>query len=421
MNTVLKLVRSDAVAQADTNPLPTFLELFETYLERKKSRLKPMTVKGYKQLVRAELADWHDLRIDSITRKLCADKHNAISNRNGIYGKGEMQADHCFRLVRALFNFATALYRNENDEALLKQNPTEVLKESRSWNRQKPRTNYLHEDQLPVFWKATATSEYSVIRDWLRFTLLTAFRKSESRLLKWRDVDFKQRTITLKNTKNGRDHVFPITAYLMKLLQNRRKYTPPEVEYVFNHPDGTNSPLSYNTRRQDQISIQSGIHFRLHDLRRTYAQCCYANELSDVALKSLLNHVATGVTQRHYIGAVNLRAIRGPAQRVEDYIISYATGELVAPSEVYQDDDEAEEIEPIEPPKPKEKIRIRLMLQPVEPVEQPIAKPLVKPAKPIEAGATEEESTGRPYRKPDYEQLRKYADENRARVGGVEF
>lgn len=182
-----------------------------------------------------------------------------------------------------------------------------------------------------------------------------------------------------------------------------KAFMPPEVEYVFNHPDSTNSPLSYNTRRQDQISIQSGINFRLHDIRRTYAQCCYANELSEVAIKSLLNHVATGVTQRHYIGAVNLRAIRGPAQRVENYIIGYCTGELVAQSEVYEDDEEEE----IEPPKPKEKIRIRLTLQPVVPIEQPAARPAIKKQK--------------FYHKLQPDELIKAAQENRARIGGVEF
>lgn len=423
MNTVLRLVRTSDEPQdeQDKNPLPTLIELFELYVDRKRDKLKASTLKGYRQCMRTDLAEWQQLRVNEITRMMVSAKHSEISNKNSQYGKGTGQADLVMRLLRALLNYCCSLYRDADDQPLLKSNPVDVLRDAREWNKSKARTNYLHEDQLRPFWRATATSPYPVVRDWLRFILLTGFRKNEARLLRWEDVDFARRVIVLKETKNGHRHVFPLTNHLLKMLKDRRKYASPETTFVFGHPDGSASPLPYNTKRHESVAAETGSYWSLHDLRRTYCQACYACELSEMAIKTLMNHARHGVTEKHYLGAPNVRAIRGPSQKVENYLLSYATGAIEPSSEVYEDD-ETEEIEVIEPP--KEKMHIRLTLQPVEAPEQPIARPLFKapkPTAPIETSATEEESTGRPYRRPNYEQLRKYADENRARVGGVEF
>ncbi|MFA6208740.1 MAG: tyrosine-type recombinase/integrase [Candidatus Obscuribacterales bacterium] len=421
MNTVLRLVQpaDNPQGEQDTNPLPTLIELFELYIDRKKDKLKASTLKGYRQCIRVDLGEWQQLRIDQITRMKVSEKHAAISQKNSQYGKGSAQADFVMRLLRALMNYARAIYRDADDEPILKSNPVEVLKDAREWNKKKARTNYLHEDQLAPFWKATATTPYPVIRDWLRFILLTGFRKNEARLLRWSDVDFAKRVITLKDTKNDREHNFPITSHLQKMLRERSKYAPPDTTFVFGHPDGSNSPLPYNTKRQEEVSAESGSYWTLHDLRRSYAQACYTNELSEVAIKSLLNHARHGVTEKHYLGATNLRAVRGPAQRVEDYLLSYCTGAVEPPSETYDDEDEVEEAEP---PNVKEKIRLRVSLVPVAPIAVTARPAAQKPVAKQPVIEQDLEPLRKPYKRPDYAQLRKNAEENRARVSGsVEF
>lgn len=407
---LLRVVQSADSPQieTDTNPLPTLIELFELYCDRKKDKLKASTLKGYRQCIRVDLCEWQHLRVDEITRMMVSKKHAAISSKNSQFGKGTGQADLVMRLLRALLNYAKAIYRDADDEPLLKSNPVEVLKDGREWNKQKARTNYLHEDQLAPFWRATASTPFLVIRDWLRFILLTGFRKNEARLLRWSDVDFAKRVITLKDTKNGREHNFPLTNHLLKILKERRKYAPPELIYAFGHPDGSNSPLPYNTKRQEQVAAESGSYWTLHDLRRSYAQACYAMELSEVAIKSLLNHARHGVTEKHYLGATNLRAIRGPAQKVEDYLLSYCTGAVEPPSEFYDDEPEVPEV--IEPLKPKEKMRLRVSLAPVVPIEPVVARP------------SEKETRKQVfYKKMPSGELIEHAIEARAKIGGIEF
>lgn len=406
MNTVLRLVKpaDDPQSEQDASPLPTLIELFELYCDRKKDKLKASTLKGYRQCIRTDLGEWQKLRVDEITRLMVSNKHAEISSKNSQYGKGTGQADLVMRLLRALLNYARAIYRDANDEPIMKSNSVDVLKDAREWNKQKPRTNYLTESELPKFWKATQTTPHITVRDWLRLTLLTGFRKNEGRLLKWSDIDFDKRVIAVRDTKNSRDHYFPMTNFLLKMLKERRKYSHPDIDFVFPHVDGTNSPMPYNTKRPDDVFAASGAQCTLHDLRRSFAQACYTNELSEVAIKTLLNHSKHDVTGKHYLGGVNLKAVRGPAQRVEDYLIAYCTGEAVAHAEYYGEEEETEEADT---PKPKEKIRIRLTLQPVEPPPEPVAKPVIKKQK--------------FYKRLKPDELIKAVNENRARIGGVEF
>lgn len=46
--------------------------------------------------------------------------------------------------------------------------------------------------------------------DYLTLLLLTGLRRSEGAQLKWADVDFAEKTLTVRETKNGDDHVLPL-------------------------------------------------------------------------------------------------------------------------------------------------------------------------------------------------------------------
>ena len=52
------------------------------------------------------------------------------------------------------------------------------------------------------------------VADYLVTLLLTGLRKSEALNLRWSDVDLKDQSIHIPNTKNNEDHIFPIGDYL---------------------------------------------------------------------------------------------------------------------------------------------------------------------------------------------------------------
>lgn len=59
----------------------------------------------------------------------------------------------------------------------------------------------------------------------LKMLLLTGCRRSELGDLKWSEVDLEARTITLprERTKNGKEHVVPLTGAAMEILTTVRR------------------------------------------------------------------------------------------------------------------------------------------------------------------------------------------------------
>jgi len=75
----------------------------------------------------------------------------------------------------------------------------------------------------------------------------------------------------------------------------------------------------------DKIKEQTGIHFTLHDLRRTFITIAESLDISYYALKSLVNHkISNGgdVTAGYIIP--NPERLRGPVQKIADYILAQA-------------------------------------------------------------------------------------------------
>jgi integrase len=70
--------------------------------------------------------------------------------------------------------------------------------------------------------------------DYFTLLLFTGIRRQEGLTLKWEDVDFNEKTLIIRRThaKNNRDHVLPLSQFLVDLLK-RRYDTRPTNEYVF--------------------------------------------------------------------------------------------------------------------------------------------------------------------------------------------
>lgn len=394
----LRIIGGTEVDQAKVavkaRPIPTLGEVFSIYMERKREKIKSSTIENYEQLFSCYLSDWSATAINNITRKMVSDRHVKLSNRKSGYGRGNAQADGAMRLVRSLFNFACAYFRDEFDEPLYSQNPVDVLKETATWNKRYGRKNYIKPDDLKAFWRASAACEHPQVRDWLRFTLFSGFRRSESRLLKWSNLDFKKRTITIETTKNNDQHVIPMTAYLYELLTRRKQDCPLGIDYVFHDLAGRNLPIAKGNRSIEGIQVDSGLSFSCHDLRRSYANAMYRCELSEVVIKTLLNHRSrnASVTYKHYL-ETDIDGLRAPAEKVAEYLLAYCLDGAKIDTTV-------------------EKPRIRLTLSQVKPSPVTIA----------ETTKTDIGKSPKSYKRPNYDELVKNAEANQARVnGGVEF
>jgi integrase len=161
------------------------------------------------------------------------------------------------------------------------------------------RRTLIKKSELPAWFGAVEqlrgegdpTSE--TIADYLRVLLLTGLRRSEGMNLQWSDVDFVDRTLTITDTKNREPLILPLSEFLYDLLKRRKKAMEEGDEekkssYVF--PGSTGGRIVEPRKQLFKVIEWSGVPFTLHDLRRTFITIAESLELSQYAIKHLVNH-----------------------------------------------------------------------------------------------------------------------------------
>jgi len=126
--------------------------------------------------------------------------------------------------------------------------------------------------------------------------LNTGMRKSEILNLKWKDVDFVNRTITVRKSKNNEVRIIPINGVLYKILKNLHRFK--KSEWVFPGKDG--KPLGDFKRAFKTALRRAGIEdFRFHDLRHTFASHLVMNGVNIRTVQQLLGHKDIKMTMKY--------------------------------------------------------------------------------------------------------------------------
>lgn len=143
-------------------------------------------------------------------------------------------------------------------------------------------------DEQTRFVKALDGNKY---RSLFIFYLLTGARKEEALLVRWTDVDFKDKTLHIPGTKtissNRTIPLFPQVAQLLAEL-------PRDSEYVFPYPDYSVK----NTFRW--LKTKNKFTFSIHSLRHTFATRCREANIKPEILQHWLGHRKTSTTMDIY-------------------------------------------------------------------------------------------------------------------------
>lgn len=290
----------------------TLQELFEQYLEARKE-LSPGTVYQYKKWIENYFSDWRDKCVSDITTTMIAKRHAKIGTKNG-----KAQANNAIRLLRSLFNYGSVIYPK-----LIHQNPIAILSKTRSWYRIERRRSIIKNHDLPAWFKAVTEWENRKARDYLLLVLFTGMRRREAAGLKWSDIDFKEKTFIVPDTKTNKPLELPLSDFLCNLLEQRKKDTY-ENDYVF--PGRGKTKRLENVRWFNlQIKAKTGIQFTTHDLRRVFETTAEACDIPYYSLKALINHSTGKDTTGGYI-IITPERLRKPMQKVTDAILKAANG-----------------------------------------------------------------------------------------------
>lgn len=299
----------------------TFEEAYKAYIASKP--LAESTLKDYDRALRAGFGSWKDLPFAKITGGMVNGRFDELSKQ------GPAQANKMFRFLRALLGWAMWRYAKDDGTPLIPANPCEILTKLKRWNRVERRVRHVEPAQLRPFIGAIAHdpndgAQLRATKDLCALLVLTGLREQEGCGLRWDDIDLERRVLTVRNTKNHRQHTLPVGDWLARRLSARRMEVGLS-PYIF--PAGNRSGhLIYHRRHVLAIVKAARVDFRLHDLRRTFASLVnhhLERSLSSYTVKRLLNHSSGGDVTAGYIQH-SIESLREPMEMVEQFVLRSA-------------------------------------------------------------------------------------------------
>src|SRR6266704_4253063 len=299
----------------------TLTQAYDAYVAAKP--LAESTRRDYKRALNVVFAAWKDLPITKITGAMVMRRFETMSSG------APAQANQVFRFLRALLGWAMWKYSDDQGTPLVSTNPCDILTKLKRWNRVERRVGHIKPEQVKAFFDALApnyddSQHRRGVKDLCILLILTGLREQEGASLKWSDVDFQAKAITIRNNKSNREHTLPIGDWLCGRLQARKVETGFS-EYVFPAHNRAGH-LKYHRKDVLDIGSAASIDFRLHDLRRTFASIVnhhLERSLSAYTIKRLLNHSTGSDVTAGYIQH-SVADLRAPMEMVESFVLKSA-------------------------------------------------------------------------------------------------
>jgi len=171
---------------------------------------------------------------------------------------------------------------------IVQKNPGKKVKLLRERNT---RLRYLDEKEIRKLHDACAEHLKPIVI----VALNTGMRKEEILSLKWKDLDYRIRTISILDTKNGESRKLPINNILYRTLLAAKKTDSPWVFCKKNGERYGNVRKAFEGARK-----RAGItDFRFHDLRHTFASYLVMNGIDLKTVQELLGHKSFEMTLRY--------------------------------------------------------------------------------------------------------------------------
>lgn len=259
---------------------PRTITLGQTLIDYlNKMKLKANTHDNYKSCIEGTLKDWYHTPLHTINRRMVSNRYTELADRT------VSRANNTFRVLRALFNFARAQYRDSADRSLYPDNPVSVLTESRQWRRntrKKTWVKHLNE------WGERIAQCPADVRDYYYVLLLTGLRGETIADLR-NDPDTldakgelapyynaEDRSIIWLNKNNDITEV-PVTDLVAQIIEQQ---TITDGCYF-----GT-----VNQSRREKAFAKVGLTHSRNDMRRTFLTVGESLDIQRITLKRLAGH-----------------------------------------------------------------------------------------------------------------------------------
>jgi integrase len=211
--------------------------------------------------------------------------------------------------------------------AIVTSNAAQSKEVKKHLGKPKKRNDALQREQLPTWFTSVKQIGNPVISNYLQCFLLTGPRPNELVSIRWEDVDFQWKSLTIKDKVKGQ-RIIPLTPYVAQLLNA----LPRRNEWVFSSPTAASGHLVEPRIAHDKACKIAGVDVTLNGLRRSFASLTEWIEMPAGIAAQIQGHKSQGVREQHYIRRP-LDLLRMWHIKIEAWILNEAGIEFVPAQE----------------------------------------------------------------------------------------
>ena len=281
----ISFLNSFRVEEIKTHDVLLLSELWNDYYKTQVQHLRTRTIEGYEWTAKSFITICGDKQVDRYTLQDVERFKQFHLDR----GLSASTVNIHFRSIKVLFNHAV---RHE----IISKTPF-----SKSSQLKVPQ-------QVPVYMttvelqKLLTVVDEQKLKDIFKFAALTGLRLNEITNLKWIQVDFTKKQITVENTetfltKSGRIRTVPMHDEVISILQNIKNESS-SIGYVFLKNTGHKFAGAYISHKFKEYVRQAELNERLHfhSLRHTCASHLVSAGVSLYVVQKILGHANVSTT-----------------------------------------------------------------------------------------------------------------------------
>jgi len=177
----------------------------------------------------------------------------------------------------------------------------------------------LQREQLPAWFAAVRQIQNPVISAYLQVALLTGARREEVAGIRWEDVDFQWKAMTIRDKVEG-TRTIPLAPFVAALLSA----LPHRNEWVFSSPAAASGRLQEPRIQHNRALAAAGLpRLSIHGLRRSFGTLAEWCEVPAGVVAQLQGHKPSATAEKHY-RVRPLDLLRMWHTRIEAWILSEA-------------------------------------------------------------------------------------------------
>lgn len=230
-----------------------------------------------------------------------------------------------FSVLRAFLTWCT---KKEEYRRSVKSNPclSDEVKKKVPVAKVK-KNDSLRRAQIRPWFESVRRIGNPIIAGYLQALLLTGARRNELAALRWQDVDFQWKSLTIRDKVEG-ERTIPLTPYVEHLIAP----LPRRNEFVFSSPAAASGRLEEPRNPHNRALRAAALPaLSLHGLRRSFGTLAEWVEVPAGIVAQIMGHKPSAIAEKHYIQR-ELDLLHLWHVKIEAWILEQAGIESVLPA-----------------------------------------------------------------------------------------